>query len=69
MTAADRYRELPDGQIQRRCTKCTEYKLLRCFAPQKRGPDGFASWCRVCVNHGRTQKARPGYLNFLSTYE
>ena len=34
-----------DGKV---CTKCKEWKLVRCFSKSSRYPDGLRTWCKDC---------------------
>ncbi len=42
-------RELPDGTVQKQCSKCREWKALpESFGLHKKGGDGFRSSCKAC---------------------
>lgn len=47
----DRLRELPDGRIEKQCSKCEEWKAIPGeFRLAANSPDGFAWHCKDCVS-------------------
>jgi hypothetical protein len=45
-----RRRVLPDGTIEKFCSRCSRWKPLGALERDKKAPDGFAPRCRSCWN-------------------
>ena len=58
--------------MEKRCTKCNEFKILGLFKKDKKRKDGLSSWCKECHSKGTSKgvnriKANINNANYKKT--